>query len=71
MSFRTANLLQATLFSVWHVVWPIRAYLNDDVSAAGAVAGGASLLVGTFVAGLVYGYLFRLTGSLWAPWIAT
>jgi len=28
------------------------------------------LLLGTFVAGLVYGYLFWRTGSLWAPWIA-
>jgi membrane protease YdiL (CAAX protease family) len=69
MRFRTANLLQATLFAAWHLVWPIKAYLNGDVSAAGAFAQ-ASLLLGTFVAGLVYGYLFWRTGSLWAPWIA-
>jgi uncharacterized protein len=70
MRFRTANLLQATLFAAWHLVWPIKAYLNGDVSAAGALAQASLLLLGTFVAGLVYGYLFWRTGSLWAPWIA-
>lgn len=54
MRFRTANLLQASLFAAWHLVWPLKAYLNGDVSAAG----------------LVYGYLFWRTGSLWAPGIA-
>ncbi len=38
MRFRTANLLQASLFAAWHLVWPIKAYLNGDVSAAGALA---------------------------------
>ena len=54
MRFRTANLLQASLFAAWHLVWPLKAYLNGDVSAAG----------------LVYGYLFWRTDSLWAPGIA-
>ena len=54
MRFRTANMLQASLFAAWHLVWPLKAYLNGDVSAAG----------------LVYGYLFWRTGSLWAPGIA-
>lgn len=70
MRFRTANLLQASLFAAWHLVWPIKAYLNGDVSAVGAFAQASLLLLGTFVAGLVYGYLFWRTGSLWAPWIA-
>jgi membrane protease YdiL (CAAX protease family) len=65
-----ANLLQAVLFAAWHLVWPLKAYLAGDASAGGAVAQGSSLLLGTFVAALVYGYLFWRTGSLWAPWIA-
>jgi membrane protease YdiL (CAAX protease family) len=70
MRFRTANLLQAGLFAAWHLVWPLKAYLTGDASVAGAVAQASLLLLGTFVAGLVYGYLFWRTDSLWAPWIA-
>ena len=70
MGFRSANLLQASLFAAWHLVWPIKAYLTGDVSAIGALAQAGLLLLGTFVAGLVYGYLFWRTGSLWSPLIA-
>lgn len=70
MRFRTANLLQAGLFAAWHMVWPVKAYLDGDASAAGALAQAGVLLLGTFVAGLVYGYLYWRTGSLWAPGIA-
>lgn len=70
LRIRNANLLQASLFAAWHLVWPIKAYLSGDVSAASAFAQAALLLTGTFVAGLVYGYLFWRTSSLWAPFIA-
>jgi membrane protease YdiL (CAAX protease family) len=70
MRFRIANALQAVLFAAWHLVWPLKAYLTGDASAAGAFAQAGNLLLGTFVAGLVYGYLFWCTDSLWAPWIA-
>jgi membrane protease YdiL (CAAX protease family) len=70
MRFRTANTLQAALFAAWHLVWPLKAYLTGDASAAGVLAQTGTLLLGTFVAGLVYGYLFWRTDSLWAPWIA-
>lgn len=70
MRFRTANTLQAALFAAWHLVWPLKAYLMGDASVANVLAQSSSLLLGTFVAGLVYGYLFWLTDSLWTPWIA-
>jgi uncharacterized protein len=70
MRFWTANLLQAALFAAWHLVWPLKAYLTGDASLAGALAQGGLLVLGTFVAGLVYGYLFWRTDSLWAPWVA-
>jgi membrane protease YdiL (CAAX protease family) len=70
MRFARANVLQALLFAAWHIVWPLKAFLMGDASAAGAIAQGGSLLLGTFVAGLVYGFLFWRTDSLWTPWIA-
>jgi len=68
--FGAANLLQAGLFAAWHLVWPLKAYLSGDASLGGVLAQTGTLLLGTFVAGLVYGYLFWRTGSLWAPFIA-
>jgi uncharacterized protein len=70
MGFRSANLLQASLFAAWHLVWPIKAYLHGDVSAGGAFAQAGLLLSGAFIAGLIFGYLFWRTGSLWAPMTA-
>jgi membrane protease YdiL (CAAX protease family) len=64
MRFRTANVLQASLYSAWHGVWPVRAYLTGNWSVAAALSQAGPLLAGTFVAGLVYGYLFWRTGSL-------
>ena len=69
MRFCSANLLQAGLFSAWHLVWPVKAYLMGDVSAAGAFAQAALLLSGAFIAGLVFGYMFWRTDSLWTPMI--
>jgi membrane protease YdiL (CAAX protease family) len=70
MTFWRANALQAALFAAWHLVWPLKAFLSGETSALGALAQTGSLLLGTFVAGLVYGYLFWCTGSLWAPCVA-
>jgi membrane protease YdiL (CAAX protease family) len=70
MRFARANLLQAALFSIWHLVWPVKAWLSGDASAATAFAQAGVLLSGAFIAGLVFGYLFWRTGSLYAPMIA-
>ncbi len=70
MRFRNANLLQASVFAAWHLVWPIKAYLIGDASAADALAHACLLLSGAFIAGLVFGYLFWCTDSLWAPMVA-
>jgi membrane protease YdiL (CAAX protease family) len=67
--FGSANVLQATLFAAWHIVWPLKAYLTGDAPTVGVLAQTGTLLLGTFVAGLVYGYLYWRTDSLWAPWI--
>ena len=70
MRFRNANLLQASLFAAWHLVWPVKAYLIGDVSATGAFAQAGLLLSGAFIAGLVFGYMFWRTGSLGVSMLA-
>jgi uncharacterized protein len=38
MSFARANVLQASLFGLWHVVWPLRAWMDGDMNALAATA---------------------------------
>lgn len=70
LSFRWANLLQAALFGVWHAVWPLKSLVTGEITAGAAAAEAIGLVLTTTAAGLVFGYLFFKTGSLWAPWLA-
>ncbi|HWI61342.1 MAG TPA: CPBP family intramembrane glutamic endopeptidase [Symbiobacteriaceae bacterium] len=66
-TFPWANLAQAALFALWHLVWPLKDLLSGRSGVLGEAAG---LLAATFIAGLVYGVLYLRTGNLWAPWLA-
>lgn len=65
-----ANLAQAALFSVWHLVWPLKHLTMGGIALSGSLAEAAMLASGTLVSGFVYGYLYYSTGNLWAPWLA-
>ena len=65
MAFWKANALQATLFGLAHLVVPISSWLSGQATAGKAAAEAASLLIATTVGGLVFGYLYYRTGSLW------
>lgn len=70
LSFQRANLLQAALFGLWHAVWPAKSLITGDLTLNAAVTEAGALVLMTTAAGLVFGYLFFKTGSLWAPWLA-
>lgn len=70
LSFRWANLLQAILFGLWHAVWPVKSLITGDITVGAAVTEAVGLVLTTTAAGLVFGYLFYKTASLWAPWLA-
>lgn len=70
LSFRWANLLQATLFGLWHAVWPEKRFLTGELTLTAAITDATSLVLTTIAAGLVFGYLFYKTNSLWTPWLA-
>jgi membrane protease YdiL (CAAX protease family) len=69
-SFWQANALQAFLFGLAHLVWPLSSWVRGQATAEEAIAGAASLLVATTVGGLVFGYLYYRTDSLWTGWFA-
>ncbi len=60
----------AALFAAWHWVWPLKAWLLDRAAGQDALFEALSLTIATFVAGLVYGYMYLRTNSLWCPWLA-
>jgi membrane protease YdiL (CAAX protease family) len=63
--FWKANVLQAFLFGLAHLVFPLSSWVNGQATAGEAVAEAASLLISATVGGLVFGYLYYRTDSLW------
>jgi membrane protease YdiL (CAAX protease family) len=69
-SFLKANLLQAAFFAAWHLVQPIKHYQTGATDLMGALMESIVIFIGSGAIGLVYGYMYYKSGSLWAPWIA-
>lgn len=63
--FGKANALQAFLFGLAHLVWPLISWVRGQATAGEAIAEAGFLLVATTVGGLVFGYLYYRTNSLW------
>jgi membrane protease YdiL (CAAX protease family) len=70
MSVWKANFVQAVIFGVWHIVWPLRDYLDGKTSlnAAVGISAGYVLLAGMI--GFSWGYFYQKTNSLWGSWTA-
>jgi membrane protease YdiL (CAAX protease family) len=65
-----AILLQALLFALWHLNWPVKHLLMGGASVGEAAAEAGTLLLGTAISGIVYGYMYHKTDNLWAPYVA-
>lgn len=63
--FWKANALQAFLFGLAHLVFPLNSWVSGQATASEAAAEAATLLVFTTIGGLVFGYLYYRTDSLW------
>jgi membrane protease YdiL (CAAX protease family) len=70
VSFGKANALQAFLFGLAHLVWPLISWVSGQVTAGEAIAEAGFLMVATTVGGLVFGYLYYRTDSLWTAFFA-
>jgi membrane protease YdiL (CAAX protease family) len=65
-----ANLLQAAIFGLWHITWPIYHLVTGEVDLGQAASEGMMMVVGATISGLAYGTLYMATDNLWAPWLA-
>ncbi len=70
MSFWKANLAQASLFAVAHLVWPMSSWVLGRATLPEALAEAGLLLVFTAVGGLIFGYSYYRTNNLWTPLLA-
>ena len=65
-SFMKANDIAAFLFGVWHIVMPIRSYINGEMSFAAMLLMGIGYMILAGIMGIKWGLLYRITGNLWA-----
>jgi membrane protease YdiL (CAAX protease family) len=65
-----AIFLQAALFSLWHLSWPLRHLLDGQVSLGVVAFEAFGLTLSTLVSGVVYGYFYYRTNNLWGPFVA-
>lgn len=63
-SKRTSNLLQALLFGLWHLVWPIKSALNGDSSLFFISMYALNYVFFSCLFGFLAGYLFQRSSSL-------
>src|SRR5262245_30195853 len=70
MPFWKANLAQASLFAIAHVVWPLSSFVFGQATLAQALAQAGALLVFTAIGGLLFGYLYFRTNNLWTSVLA-
>ena len=70
LPFWGATLLAAGYFSFWHITGSIRNLMDGKADLGGAAFEAFIILLATFVAGIVYGYLYLKTDNLWAPFLA-
>ena len=64
--FMQANFIAAFLFGIWHIVMPIRSYINGEMSFAAMVLMSIGYIILAGIMGIKWGLLYRITGNLWA-----
>ncbi len=64
-----AIFLQAVLFSLWHLSWPLRHLLDGELSTGEVAFEAFGLLLSTLISGVVYGYFYYRTNNLWGAFV--
>ncbi len=65
LRFAASNLTAAMLFGLWHIVMPIRSYLDGEMPFAAMLFYCIGYLVLSGIMSLIWGALFGLSGVLW------
>ncbi len=63
--FMQANFIAAFLFGIWHIIMPIRNWINGEMSFAAMVLLGIGYIILAGIMGIKWGLLYRITGNIW------
>ena len=63
---KTAMLLQAFLFGIWHVVTPLHNLIDGDIDVFSFFALSVGYVILAGMMGIKWGLMYRMTGSLYA-----
>ena len=63
--FMQANFIAAFLFGIWHIVMPIRSYVNGEMPFAAMVLMSIGYIILAGIMGIKWGILYRITGNIW------
>ena len=63
-SFILCALIASALFGFWHIVGPVRNFLDGESSMAGTVANSAMLVFTSALVGFKFAMLTKMTGSI-------
>ena len=70
LSFSWTNVLQAFLFGIWHLPWVLKWIQTGRIEEQGGIAAAAfGQFMPMLLIGLVWGYLYLKTDSLWVSWV--
>jgi membrane protease YdiL (CAAX protease family) len=66
-----ANFLQAGLFGAWHLRWPLKYYITGQMTLIQIIFNAIFInFLASFLIGLIWGYMYYKTDSLWPSWIS-
>ncbi|RKI94215.1 CPBP family intramembrane metalloprotease [Parablautia intestinalis] len=63
--FMQANFIAAFLFGIWHIVMPIRSYVNGEMSFAAMLLMAIGYIILAGIMGIKWGLLYRIKGNIW------
>ena len=63
--FVIAGIIASALFGVWHIMSPLRSYIDGDMSLGGFIANTAMLIGTSALVGFKFALIGKLTGNLY------
>ena len=65
ISYRKSLFFIAFLFGIWHLVMPLRDYLQGESSLVNLIAMGIGYVILAGMMSIKWSLLYKITGSLW------
>lgn len=63
--FIQANFIAALLFGIWHIIMPVRSFINGEMTFAEMVLLGIGYTILAGMMGIKWGLLYRAAGNIW------